>query len=168
MPEDTSENIPENPYESPQTEANAVNPLSGRVLTENMLFYLRGASPWLRFVGMVGFVFLGIVLVGLLAIIIGFDSFSNALGMGSLGSFVFVVYLPGLIITFFLVFFTYRFGKRIQAYLHTGDSGYLEDAFKNNKSLWTLAGVLIIIILAIFALVLISIIITAVAAASQF
>jgi len=155
--------MPENPYESPQTEANAVNPLSGRVLTENMLYYLKGASPWLRFVGIVGFIFLGIVLVGLLVAIIGFDSLSNSLGMGSFTSFVFVIYLPTLVIMFFLVFFTYRFGKRIQAYLHTGDSAYLEDAFKNNKSYWTLTGVLYIIALAGFALALLGGIIAAVA-----
>jgi len=154
--------MPENPYESPQTEANAVNPLSGRVLTENMLYYLKGASPWLRFVGIVGFIFLGIMLVGVIALIAGVGSLANSLGMGAFSSFVFVIYLPTLIIMFFLVFFTYRFGKRIQAYLHTGDSAYLEDAFKNNKSYWTLTGVLFIIGLAGFALALIGGILAAV------
>jgi len=155
--------MPENPYQSPQTEANAVNPLSGRVLTENMLFYLRGASPWLRFVGVVGFIFLGIILVGLLAMILGVGSLADSLGLGSLTSFVFIIYLPTLVIMFFLVFFTYRFGRRIQTYLHTGDTADLEDAFKNNKSYWTLTGVLYIIGLAGFALALIGGIIAAVA-----
>jgi len=161
--------MPENPYESPQTEANAVNPLSGRVLTENMLFYLRGTSPWLRFIGIVGFICLGLMLVGVITLIAGVGSLGDSLGMGgSFSSVIFVIYLPVLVIMFFLVFFIYRFGRRIQTYLHTGDSADLEDAFKNNKSYWTLAGVLCIIWLSIIALALVVSIIAAVAAATQF
>jgi hypothetical protein len=158
----------DNPYESPQAEANAENPLSGRILTEKTLFYLRGVSPWLRFVGITGFIFLGIVVIGLLVAMAGSNSLASSLGIGNFSPFLFIVYLPVLAIGFFHVFFTFRFGKKIQAYLQTGDYMDLEDAFKNNKSLWTLTGVLYIISLAGFALALIGGIIAAVAAASQF
>jgi hypothetical protein len=158
----------DNPYESPQAEANAEDSLSGRILTEKMLSYLREASPWLRFVGITGFVFLGIVVIGLLAVIVGSNSLLSPLGLGNFTPFLFVAYLPVLVIAFFHVFFTFRFGKKIQVYLQTGDYIDLEDALKNNRSLWTLTGVLYIISLAGFALVLIGGIIAAVAAGTQF
>ncbi|MDR2702110.1 MAG: hypothetical protein LBB72_06745 [Spirochaetaceae bacterium] len=158
----------DNPYESPQAEASTENPLSGRVLTEKMLFYLRGASPWLRFVGITGFVFLGLAVIGLLTAIIGSNFLPSIPGIGSLSPFIFVAYLPFLVIPFFLVFFVFQFGRKIQVYLQTGDYADLEDAFKNNKSLWTLMGVLYIISLAGFALMLIGGIIAAIFAASQF
>jgi hypothetical protein len=158
----------DNPYESPQSEANAENPLSGRVLTEKMLFYLRGVSPWLRFVGIAGFIFLGIVVVGLLVVLAGGNSLLSSLGIGNFTPVLFIAYLPVLAIAFFHVFFTFLFGKKIQVYLQTGDYADLEDAFKNNKSLWTLTGVLYIISLSGFALMLIGGIIGAIAAVTQF
>ena len=39
-----------------------------RVLTDKMLYYLKGAAPWLRFVGIAGFVFLGLTLISLLVL----------------------------------------------------------------------------------------------------
>jgi len=158
----------DNPYESPQAEANAENPLSGRVLTEKMLFYLREASPWLRFVGITGFIVLGLVVIGILAVIVAGSNFlENSFGIGSFTPLLFVAYLPSLAIAFFHVYFTFRFGKKIQVYLQTGDFTDLEDAFKNNRSLWTLTGVLYIIGLAGFGLALVGGIIAAIVAATQ-
>lgn len=159
--------MPENPYESPQTEANAINPLSERVLTANMLFYLQGAAPWLRFAGITGFIFLGLLIVGLLVMIAGADTLGETFGLGSTSPLVFLTYLPMLAVGFMHVLFTYKFGNKIQAYLRTGDNADLEDAFKNNKSLWNLTGVLYIISLAIMGLVLIGGILAAVIAGSR-
>jgi len=147
--------MPENPYESPQTEANAINPLSGRVLTTNMLFYLQGAAPWLRFVGIVSFIFMGLLVIGLLVILAGVGSLGETLGLGSAAPLVFLMYLPMLAVGFVYALFIYKFGSKIHAYLRTGDNKDLEDGFKNNKSLWTLIGVLYIISLAIMGLALI-------------
>jgi hypothetical protein len=158
-----------NPYESPQTEVNTVNPLSDRVLTEDMLYYLRGAAPWLRFIGIVGFISLG--LLALIIIVFGFGMSSLAsgseefAGFSAAGPAIVIVYIPMLVLYFFPVLFLYRFGKRIKSYQYTNDSQDLVEAFKNNKSLWTFIGVLTIIGLAIMVLVILISIIVAVVSA---
>jgi hypothetical protein len=140
----------ENPYESPQTEVGAVKPLSERILTENMLFYLKGASPWLRFVGIVGFIGLGLAAVYFLTMIIAFQNTAGAIpgfeNMGALGASVLLAILliyEGLM--FFPIFFTFQFGRKIRTYLHSGEDADLEQAFKSNKALWTYNGVLVMI-----------------------
>jgi hypothetical protein len=159
----------DNPYESPQTEANAINPLSGKVLTENMLLHLRTAAPWLRFVGIVGFVFTGLSVIGFLAAIAGMDFLESIFGGegAAVTKLLFGVYiLPSSSVEFFLSLFTYRFGMRIQSYLRSGDNVDLENAFRNNKNLWTFMGVLCIILLAFTALLIFISILTAVIASS--
>ena len=150
----------DNPYESPQAEAGTVNPLSGRVLTESMLFYLKGAAPWLRFIGIVGFICLGISILSLLLLVSVFSQALEELPEAApysafLSSGMVFIYLPFLALYFFPVLYLFRFGKKIQNYLLTGDSGDLEAAFKNNKSLWKFVGILMIIMLGFFALALV-------------
>jgi len=138
----------ENPYESPRAEINTVNPLSGRVLTENMVYYLKGASPWLRFIGVAGFIYFGIMVLGCLAMIIGLRTVisSEIPGFEVFSSSVFLLYmLMFIVLMFFPSLFIFRTGRKIQKYLFTGNNSDLEAAFKNNKSLWTFLGVLTII-----------------------
>jgi hypothetical protein len=125
------------------------------VLTEKMVFYLQGAVPWLRFVSIAGFVSLGISLISIL-IMAGSDSLDElGLGSGSSSALVFITLLPFLVIGFFCLFFTLQFGNKIKMYLLTKNQADLEDAFKNNKSLWTLSGIVLIISLAFLALAII-------------
>lgn len=157
-----------NPYKSPEAEAGTINPLSNRVLTEGMLYYLKGASPWLRFLGVVGFVYLGFMLLIFLALIIlGSQNFFPGMsGMAGAGGFVVMIYVVIILaVSFFPVLFMFRFGKKIKSYLYSGDNADLEAAFKNNKSLWTFMGVLAIIGLAVFVLMLFSGVLTAFIAA---
>ena len=146
----------ENPYESPQSEINTVDPLSGRVLTEDMIYFLKGASPWLRFVGIAYFIFTGILAALGLAMIVGLRTFVSSIP--GFEDFVSPVFLLNVLVaaatTFFPALFMFRTGKKIKSYLFTGNSSDLEAAFKNNKSLWTFTGVLMIIVLAFVAIVI--------------
>ncbi|MDR2143210.1 MAG: hypothetical protein LBP29_02440 [Treponema sp.] len=147
---------PENPYESPRTEVSPVKPLTSQgLLTETMVLYLKGASPWLRFVGITGFIMLGLqTLVGLTMIIgiqnVGVPGWS---GMISAGFGVF--YLGLVALMFFPVFFIFQFGRKIKSYVHTGNEDDLEQAFKNNKSFWKFIGILSIISLGFVAIMII-------------
>jgi hypothetical protein len=148
-----------NPYKSPDAEAGTINPLSNRVLTEDMLYYLKAASPWLRFLGIVGFIYLGfLLLIFLTFIILGSQTvFSDVPFMAGAGAVAVMVYaLILLAVSFFPVLFMFRFGKKIKSYLYSGDNTDLEAAFKNNKSLWTFIGILTIISLGFFVLMLFS------------
>jgi hypothetical protein len=148
----------QNPYESPQAEISSVKPLAHQgLLTETMLFYLKGASPWLRFVGIAGFVTLGLyVLIGL-TMIVGVQSFGSTISgwSGAMGAVFGVFYLGAIVLMFFPVLFIFQFGKKIKSYIHTGNDEDLEQALKNNKSLWKFIGILSIVVLSFLAITVI-------------
>jgi hypothetical protein len=161
----------ENPYRSPQ------NPVSfgsaGSVqLTENMQAYLKKAAPWIRFIGILGFIgdalmaLGGIVFMVLVPIsgflldeIPGFGEYAGLAGV-SLGLYFIIL----AVLCFFPSFYTYKFGTGIRSYLLSGVDQHLETAFKNNKSLWKFLGIFAIISMAFIPLTVITGIIAGVAA----
>jgi hypothetical protein len=148
-----------NPYQSPQTDVSAIKPmLPSGAITETMIVYLKGVSPWLRFLGILGFIACAfIMLLGLLSFILpGF--FLQAAGGGDffgglLWSFFCVLYA---VFVFFPSRYIYLFGTKVRAYIRSGADSDLEEAFKNNKSFWKFAGILAIICLAVIPVMILS------------
>jgi hypothetical protein len=169
-----------NTYQSPETYVNPVKPLIAQgTLTETMLMYLKQASPWLRFIGVLGFIQCGFMALSALSFFIitpfravwselgqvpGFEAFVSGLG-GIFGGFFGVYFLGGTVFLFFPSYFIYNFGSKIRTYLRTGTEQDLEGALKNNKSLWKFYGILAIIGLAlipvIFIIAIIAVVVTA-------
>jgi hypothetical protein len=150
-----------NPYRSPEAGVSPVVPLtSGGALTDLMLTYLKGASPWLRFVGIVGFIGCGITAVtGIVFMALipamdtvwesvpGFETYAGIFGAvfgGAMGVYCLIIGL----LCFFPSFFIYNFGTKIRNYIRSGAGEDLEMAFRNNKSLWKFVGIITIISLA--------------------
>jgi magnesium-transporting ATPase (P-type) len=142
-----------------------------------MLRYLKEASPWLMFIGVMGFICCGFM--ALLAIIMfaagpamseafssieTFGAFNYSIGM-IFGGMMGVLFLVFAVIGFFPSFFVYNFGIKIRAYFQRGAEQELELAFKNNKSLWKFIGILAIIQLASMFLPIVLGIIVAIIAA---
>ena len=154
-----------NPYQSPETVVVQDNVPAGQgTLTETMLFQLKGASPWLRFVGVLGFIGAGFaVLTGIVFLTMipffnrsfaGIDPFSGSM---DLAIWVFIS-LFCIIVGVLMVLpslFMYRFGEKIRGYLRTGAEQELELAFKNNRFLWKSIGIICIVQLAFFPLTMI-------------
>jgi len=154
-----------NPYQSPETAVVTDNaPVAQGTLTETMLIQLKGASPWLRFVGVLGFIGAGFtILTGVVFLAVvpfitrsfaGLDSFSGSMG----AAFWVIIALFCVIVGVFMVLpslFMYRFGEKIRGYLRTGAEQELEAAFKNNRLLWKFIGIICIISLAFFPLTMI-------------
>ena len=155
----------ENPYASPQTESIPENKLINQsMLTDTMIVYLREASPWLRFIGILGYISCGLIMLTGVAAIIGMGALSNFWesipeldGLSSIFNAVFnavfsvsmgFYFLISAILLFFPSRFIYNFGARLQTYVHSGKEQELELALKNNKSLWKFLGILLIINLA--------------------
>ena len=166
-----------NPYQSPGTAVNPVNPLAGQgVLTETMIIHLKGASPWIRFIGILGFVFSGITALWSICILIlvpfmdftweeipGFGQF-GFLFNAAFGGAMMVFCLGGAVLLFVPSLFLYRFGEKIRSFLRAGVEQELELAFKNNKSLWKFLGIYCIVALAFIPLLTIGGIVIAVVA----
>jgi len=164
-----------NPFESPETIAVPEKPLiSQGNLTENMLVYLKGASPWLRFIGILGFI--GSAVTALWGIIVmlfvpsinqfwyqipGTEGFNASFG-AMFGGTVGILCIIGGVVFFIPSLFIYRFGERTSSYLRSGVDRDLELALKNNKALWKYLGILCIIEIAFIPLMIIGGIIIAV------
>jgi hypothetical protein len=169
-----------NPFQSPEANTKIVTPLvSQGAITDTMLKYLKDASPWLRFMGVVGFIGSGfVVLSGLIMVILMpftagmFDEFSEYFSdfIGSYSvTIVYATYLTGAgVLMFFPALFSYRFGAKIRNYLLTNSESDLELALKNNKFLWKFNGILMIIGLASLPVIIIIAVIIAVAAYAIF
>ena len=158
-----------NPYQSPENVAVPVIPLAVQgKLTETMLSYLKEASPWLRFVGIIGFVSAGFTfLSGIFLFILfsvlgqfwrGIPGFNTSAGdyIGEFfGGSMAVIFIAAGVLVFFPALFLYRFGEKIRGYLRTGADQDLELAFKNNRSFWKFTGILCIIQLAFIPVIII-------------
>ena len=168
--------VAENPYASPKTESVPDNTLIGKAaLTDATMGYLREASPWLRFLGIVGFVSCGILVIIAIASIAGMNAMASLWesipGFGAAGDAATAIFsaffglnlLIGAVLCFFPSLFIWRFGVKIRAYFQNGKEQELEEALKNNKSLWKFAGILTIVYLAIIPVFIVIIIVAALA-----
>jgi len=162
-----------NPYQSPEAAAAPVKPLIAQgALTETMLVHLKEASPWLRFIGILGFISAGLtVSIGLASSFV-FPLIWGETGLEMAGflGLVFGGSLAALsigagVLMFFPSLFIYRFGDKIRNYLRSGTDQDLELAFRNNKSFWKFTGIICIISAAFTPLLIIGSIIAAFASA---
>ena len=170
----------DNFYQSPQTDVNGVNPLAPEWrLTKTMVLYLKGASPWLRFLGILAFIGAGGTMLGGVLFLI-----SGALGgfltdvltsldtvdtvevgvISGITIFTGVLIIITGVICFFPARFLYNFGNKIKKFLQNNSEEELESAFKNNKSFWKFAGIVAIIYLAFLPVMLIVSIIAVISA----
>jgi hypothetical protein len=148
-----------NPYESPQAEISPVKPLTSQgVITENMMYHLKRTAPWLRFIGIMGFIVCGLMSVLAAAMAIGLNSYIPE-DIPFLGQSVTVSMLlaqgAGMPVGFFPSFFLFTAGKKIRNYVHSGNEADLESGFKFHKFFWIFAGVFVIIYAAIIALAIV-------------
>lgn len=148
----------ENPWQSPENASVPAPPPGVQpVLTAAMLRYLKEAVPWLRFIGIMGFIGSGCTAVaGIILPIVGLST-ANLTG-------VFAFFPPALFglvyvgigaLMFFPARFTYCFGAKLRNYQLSNSERELEEAFKNNKSLWKFNGIITIVYLAFIPVMII-------------
>jgi hypothetical protein len=167
-----------NPYQSPESASVPETSLGARgVLTEPMLRSLKEASPWLRFLGIMGFIGCGLSVGGCLivALAVGFSStVASAFSEGFFGEafpgwiFSAIYAVLGLIagvIGFFPSRFLYSFGSGIRSYFISSREQDLETALRNNKSFWKFCGIICIVYLAFIPVTIVIMIIGGIAAA---
>jgi hypothetical protein len=162
-----------NPYQSPAAEAVPVQPAGAAgSLNDNMLSSLREAAPWARFLGIMGYIqcgfvlLLGLVFIVLLPAAVAGSNVGGiaAAALGGMRSILGFVYIIGGVLLFFPARFLYTMGNRIRGYLRSGADHDLETAFRNAKSLLKFLGIVVIVSL---ALIPVSIIVSVVIIALQ-
>jgi hypothetical protein len=159
MPLGIANNEPDNPYQPlPESSIPPENGGDMDGISETARGYLQEAVPWLRFIGIVGFVGCGITaLIGLI-MLIATPMIPKTLTNGvfnTLGPLSGLLQMGGAVIGFLVMRFVYSFGTRLRNYLKTNSITELELAFKNNKSLWKFYGILTIVGLAIIPITIV-------------
>lgn len=124
--------------------------------------YLSEAAKWGKFLSILGFIFIAIILIfGLIA---GFatNTFSSSdlnsafqdlqLSASSGGIIICIYFLAIAILYFFPCLFLYNFSAKMQIAIRHNDQISLNESFQNLKSLFKFLGILTIIILCIWVL----------------
>jgi heme/copper-type cytochrome/quinol oxidase subunit 2 len=136
-------------------------------LGQEALGYLDTTRKWTMFFAILGFVFMGLMLVASLAfgsLIGGLTSgLSNMEGMegvegmdaakavgGIAGTVMFVVMLIFAVIYFFPLLYLFRYSRHSKKAVAEQDANELTLALKNMKMYWKYIGILVIIMLAVY------------------
>ncbi|WP_266203461.1 DUF5362 family protein [Pontibacter kalidii] len=123
-------------------------------ITPHSAGYLKEVAKWGRFLAIVGFVAIGLVVAG--GLFAGAAMSTMFLPQESAGtaagSFFTFFYLLFALLYFFPVLYLYRFSGGMQEALRLQNEDMLTVSFSNLKSLFKFVGVLTIIVLAFYAL----------------
>ncbi len=125
-------------------------------IDEQTLKYLNTTRKWAMFLAIIGFIFVGlIIIIGLIAgtFLTAFNSGEKGLGIPESLMFIPVLFIA--LIYFFPVLFLFRFSKHTSHAIHTLDKQVLNRAIKNLKLYFAYIGILIIIVLLIYIIALI-------------
>lgn len=117
--------------------------------------YLLETSKWGKFLAIVGYIFMGLMILLAIFMMVGLSALSKfsstGFPMGPIG----FVYILFAVIYYFPVTYLYKFSVQIKDGLNQKDQPVLTSGFRNLKSLFTFMGILTIVILAIYAIILV-------------
>lgn len=115
--------------------------------------YLEESAKWGKFIAIVGFVFIGLAVVGIFMVLAG--GLGHIGGVGALGAMmlVYLVFLGFMVLPFV---YLYNFAQKTKIALRDNHQGYLRDALENHKSLFKFYGILTIISIVFYGIAIIS------------
>lgn len=124
--------------------------------------YLRETAKWAKFLAIIGFIFMGLMVLGSLAV------FAFAGSIGSLMPFpiggIGFLYLVLAGVYFFPIYYLLQFANKAKLALANNSTQSLTESMKNMKSLYKFMGIFTIVMLALYP---IGIIATVIFATSQ-
>lgn len=146
-------------------ESQAPEQPQGIILQQEAQHYLVTAGKWARFLGVMGFIGTGFII--LCALFIGtimsaLSSFSPAGRLGAApGGFLTFFYLVVAVFYFFVSLYTYQFGTRIKEGITFGSAAVVTDSLGKLKSVFKMIGITTIVILVLYVFMLIGLIVFA-------
>ncbi|GJM31309.1 MAG: hypothetical protein DHS20C18_03100 [Saprospiraceae bacterium] len=125
-------------------------------LSEDNKSDLIATAKWAKFLSIVGFVMMGLMLLGIFAASSMMAYMLQESTGGLIGSGVIIVfYLILLGIFFFPLLFQFRFANKALVAVETGNQSALTGAFSNLKSMYKFWGIYTAIILGLYGLILV-------------
>ncbi|MCY1633257.1 DUF5362 family protein [Marinifilum sp. D737] len=121
-------------------------------LTAQSVIYLNETRKWTMFFSILGFVFLGILLIAAVFMASMFGAMAGNLPFKGSGIVMGVFYLLLGVLYFFPIFYLYKFSKHSKTAIYGEDSEQLSLAFKYLKKHYKFIGILSIILLSFYVL----------------
>jgi hypothetical protein len=116
--------------------------------------YLLETSKWGKFLAIVGYIVMGILILVAIFMMLGFSKLNSLPGVKfPLGALGFVYILVG-VIYYFPVTYLYRFSVQIKQGLNSKDMNTITSGYQNLKSLFKFMGIFTIVILSLYGLIL--------------
>lgn len=142
---------------------------SGLHLTDASKGFLKETAKWGYFLSILGFVFIGfIVLVALFAGTLFAKLGELGGGAGAIGAlggtFITVLYLLIALLYFFPVYYLFKFSSNAKAAFRNNDNESLTSSFEYLKSHYKFVGILTLVILSFYALMIVFLFIAGLAA----
>lgn len=125
--------------------------------------HLSETARWARFLAIVGFIFLALMVVAGIwlstTIASDFSHLENEYGRSSgmfaaMGAGVMVFYIIGAVIMFFPLLFLLRFANKLKTALAANDQQVMNTSFQNLKAYFRYLGIITIIVLAFYAIII--------------
>ncbi|MBN2669394.1 MAG: hypothetical protein JXR60_09200 [Bacteroidales bacterium] len=117
-----------------------------------ILSYIKEISSWAKFLSILGFVGLGLIVV--VALFAG-GVIAEQQGVPGFGIMFTIIYLLMALLYFFPIYYLFNFSSKAKTAIHEGDAIQMGEAFKNLKAHYKFIGILAIIVVGIYALVLV-------------
>jgi hypothetical protein len=137
-----------------QAPANTESNLFELQVDHQLSGYLNDISRWGKFIGIVGFIWTGFIILAIFTVGKLLSSFS---GLGSIaaagGGLITTVYLIMASLIFFPSLFVFNFSRKAQFALRNNDQDSLNSAFASLKLRFKFIGILWIVVLSFYALI---------------
>jgi hypothetical protein len=132
---------------------NAITELEQLTLSSAAKGFLRETAKWNKFLSILGFIALGLMLIGSFFIGAFYNTMPQADIMPfDLGIVVTLIYIVVALIYIFPIYYLYQFSVKMKEALASKDDAVLATAFEMLKSHYKFIGVFIIIILSVYVL----------------
>ena len=130
------------------------------VLTEQILAYLNETRRWAKFLAIMGFVGVGLIVILALSIgaLVNFISSLSPTPLPFPAFLLTVIYLLVALLYFFPVLYLYRFSTKMEFALTRKDQQELTSSFENLKSVFKFLGIMTIVVLTLYALAIIGVV----------
>lgn len=122
------------------TDPSSTNPSEG-VLSPEMEREIAATYPWMRFLAITGFIFLGLFLLGMLV--------AGVAAMSAEAGLILLAVAAVLLIVFFPLLYLIQSGSFFKDYIAKKNPAALVNGLKKSKAYWRFVGILMIIYLAL-------------------
>ncbi|QTE23431.1 DUF5362 family protein [Polaribacter cellanae] len=132
---------------------NAITELEELTLTSSAKSFLKETAKWAKFLSILGFIVVALMLLGSFFIGSIYNNMPQAQGIPmNLGGIMTGAYIVFALIYIFPVYYLYQFSVKMKNALVSKDDAVLAKAFEMLKSHYKFIGVLAIIVLSLYAL----------------